>query len=65
MKTRGIKLRVPRKMKKFLKKNGAYVNGFSLWHCAMCQKNWACCGYDLLFCDKCDGKLAQTLNDKP
>lgn len=46
--------RIPRKLKKYLKKNGGYEHGMSIWHCIVCQKKWACCGYDLLFCKKCE-----------
>jgi len=49
----GNKIRIPRKLKKELKKDGAYTNGVSWRHCLMCQKRWNGYGYDLHFCKKC------------
>jgi len=54
------KTRIPRKMKKYLKKNDAYKFGMSMWHCLMCQKRWGCCGYDLHFCKKCENETYLT-----
>lgn len=45
--------RIPRKLKKKLKKNGTYRNGLSHWHCYVCQKRYNGHGYDALFCKNC------------
>lgn len=48
-----MKLRIPRKLKKELKKKEVYRNGISWIHCVLCQKRLAGYGYDLYFCEKC------------
>lgn len=45
--------RIPRKLKKKLKKRGLYKGTDGVVRCIVCQKKIACCGYNLLFCKKC------------
>jgi rRNA maturation endonuclease Nob1 len=47
------KIRIPRKLKKELKKEGLYTFGLSDIHCIDCQKRYNGYGYDLHFCKKC------------
>ena len=46
-----MKTRIPRKIKKKLKKEGLYQFGLSLIHCMNCQKKRNGWGYDLWFCE--------------
>lgn len=48
--------RIPRKLKKKLKKLGAYQDGMSWWHCIVCQKGCADSGYNIYWCKKCVDK---------
>ena len=53
-----MKTKIPRKLKKELKKKGLYRDGFSLVHCIICQKRKNGWGYDLYFCEKCENGQA-------
>ena len=47
--------KIPRKLKKQLRKQGCIDEyGESIIHCLCCQKRLAVCGYNMLFCERCD-----------
>jgi len=48
--------RIPRKLKKQLKKKKLYDECGSIIHCILCQKRLNGWGYDMLFCLKCENE---------
>jgi hypothetical protein len=45
--------RLPRKLKKQIKKDGFYEYGISWVHCLICQKKRNGFGYNQYFCEDC------------
>lgn len=57
--------RIPRKLKKELRKSGCIDKyGESIVHCIQCQKRWATCGYDRLFCERCEDEFIESIEEK-